>query len=182
MWHYARGLAHCGAQGRSCGGGGAGEGPRRGVAHVKDDVIIILNPAPALLKLAAEVLAGDIAARQQRFDEAVAHLQDRDRDGRRAHLRRAAALVSLRAQSSRRDAARSRTPGGSGRRVPRRPALREGDRVVAVGAGAGASRRRATPRDAAEAGRRFKAAWKYADVPASIATISKGMNRPGGTR
>ena len=33
-------------------------------------MIIILNPAPALLKLAAEVLAGDIAARQQRFDAA----------------------------------------------------------------------------------------------------------------
>ena len=37
-------------------------------AELKDDMIIILNPAPALLKLAAEVLAGEIAAGEQRFD------------------------------------------------------------------------------------------------------------------
>ena len=36
-------------------------------------MIIVLNPAPALLKLAAEVLAGQIAAAERRFDPAVAH-------------------------------------------------------------------------------------------------------------
>ena len=45
--------------------------------EVKDDMIIILNSAPALLTLAAEVLAGDIAVAEKRFDAAIAHLRRR---------------------------------------------------------------------------------------------------------
>jgi tetratricopeptide (TPR) repeat protein len=44
-------------------------------AQVTDDMIIILNPAPALLDLASEILAGEVAAVAKRFDEAIAHLR-----------------------------------------------------------------------------------------------------------
>ena len=74
MWHYARGLAHAARKDIRAAEESLAK-VRAEAALVRDDVIIILNPAPALLKLAAEVLAGDIAARQQRFDEAVAHLK-----------------------------------------------------------------------------------------------------------
>jgi len=74
MWHYARGLAQSGRHDF----GAAQEELSKLEAEasgLKDDMIVILNPAPALLKLAAEVLAGDIAAKQKRFDQAIAHLK-----------------------------------------------------------------------------------------------------------
>jgi tetratricopeptide (TPR) repeat protein len=74
MWHFARGLAHSGKKNFAAADQELAK-LRTEAAGVKDDVIIILNPAPALLKLAAEVLAADIAAQQRRFDAAIAHLK-----------------------------------------------------------------------------------------------------------
>ncbi len=74
MWHYARGLAHSARKDVRAAEEELAK-VRAEASRLKDEMIIILNPAPALLKLAAEVLAGDIAARQQRFDDAVAHLK-----------------------------------------------------------------------------------------------------------
>lgn len=73
MWHYARGIALA-ARGDVKGATVELDSVRAIAARTPDDVIIILNPAPALLKLAGEVLAGRIAARQQRFDAAITHL------------------------------------------------------------------------------------------------------------
>ena len=74
MWHYARGLAFSARQQV-----GSAESELQKVkaigAGLKEDVIVILNPAPVLLRLAAEVLAGDISARQRRFDEAIARFR-----------------------------------------------------------------------------------------------------------
>src|SRR5690606_3584366 len=72
MWHYARGIALA-ARGDVQGATVELDSVRAIAARTPDDVIIILNPAPALLKLAGEVLAGRIAARQQRFDAAITH-------------------------------------------------------------------------------------------------------------
>ena len=74
MWHFARGLAHSAKKNFAAADQELAK-LRTEAAGVKDDVIIILNPAPALLKLAAEVLTADIAAQQRRFDAAIAHLK-----------------------------------------------------------------------------------------------------------
>ena len=70
MWHYARGMARS-AKGDVKAASEELDSLRAIAARVPDDVIIILNPAPALLKLAAEVLAGRMAARQAHYDEAI---------------------------------------------------------------------------------------------------------------
>jgi tetratricopeptide (TPR) repeat protein len=38
-------------------------------------MIIILNPASKVLEIAVEVLAGDVALKQKKLDDAIAHLQ-----------------------------------------------------------------------------------------------------------
>ena len=140
MWHYARGLAHAAQKDVRAAEEELAKRPCRGVAASRTTMIIILNPAPALLKLAAEVLAGDIAARQQRFDDAVAHLKTAiamedaltyDEPPPWYHSVRNRLGDTLLA---------SRTSGGGGRGVPRRSALRPGDGLVAVGARARAAR------------------------------------------
>jgi tetratricopeptide (TPR) repeat protein len=74
MWHFARGLARTG-QSDLRGALAELDSVRSIAAQVKDEVIIILNPAPALLNLAAEVLAGEIAAKQARYTDAIAHFR-----------------------------------------------------------------------------------------------------------
>jgi tetratricopeptide (TPR) repeat protein len=74
MWHYARGLAFAGL-GDPRAARVELDSVRSVAAQVTDDMIIILNPAPALLKLAAEVLAGDIAVKGGRLAEAVTHFR-----------------------------------------------------------------------------------------------------------
>jgi tetratricopeptide (TPR) repeat protein len=75
MWHYARGLAHAG-RGELAAAAAALDTLRVAAASVPADVIVILNPAPAVLGLAAEVLAAQLALAQGRPDAAVAHLRD----------------------------------------------------------------------------------------------------------
>lgn len=74
MWHYARGLAHS-ALGDARAARAELDSVRSIAARVDEDVIIILNPAPALLELASEVLAGDIAANAGRLAEAITHFR-----------------------------------------------------------------------------------------------------------
>ena len=73
MWHYARGLARA-ARGEIAPARLELDSVRAIARAVPDDLIIILNAAPALLDLASEVLAGEIAARQKQFDQAITHL------------------------------------------------------------------------------------------------------------
>jgi tetratricopeptide (TPR) repeat protein len=75
MWHYARGLAHS-ARGNRAAGAAELDTLRRLAAATPATVIIILNPAPALLELAAEVLAGELAMREGQVDRAIAHLRE----------------------------------------------------------------------------------------------------------
>ena len=94
MWHYARGLAF--AARHDVGAARDELASVRTIAgEVKDDVIIILNTAPSLLKLAAEVLAGDIAAEEKRVRRGDRALATGGGPRGRAHLRRAAAVVPL---------------------------------------------------------------------------------------
>jgi pimeloyl-ACP methyl ester carboxylesterase/tetratricopeptide (TPR) repeat protein len=70
MWHYARGLALA-ATGDSATARRELEQLRALATRIPADVIIILNPAPALLNLAADVLEGAIAQHARQYDVAV---------------------------------------------------------------------------------------------------------------
>ena len=163
MWHYARGVAFAGR--KDVASAEAELTKVRAVsAEVKDDLIIILNSAPALLKLAAEALAGQIAVTQRRFDEAIAHF-------------RAAATME--------DALTYDEPPPwyhparnmlgealleAGRPAEAAAAFRDDLRYVretgwSLSGLERALRADGKAQDAAAAQRRFRAAWKYADVP-----------------
>jgi tetratricopeptide (TPR) repeat protein len=75
MWFHARGVAYA-ATGRLDEAAMALDSVRGIADGLTADVIIILNPAPALLGVAAEVLAARIAGEQGRHDDAVAHLRE----------------------------------------------------------------------------------------------------------
>ncbi|HEX6048791.1 MAG TPA: hypothetical protein VFZ21_05975 [Gemmatimonadaceae bacterium] len=75
MRHYARGLAQA-ARGNAAAGKAELDSLRRIAAETPASVIIILNPAPTLLDLAAEVLAGELALREGHVDRAIAHLRE----------------------------------------------------------------------------------------------------------
>ena len=162
MWHYARGLAHSARKDVRAAEEELAK-VRAEASQLKDDVIIILNPAPALLELAAEVLAGDIAARQQRFDEAVAHLKTAIamEDG-----------LTYDEPPPWYHSVRNRlgwTLLEAGRPADAAAAFREDLRYVretgwSLSGLERALRAEGNTGDAADAGRRLKAAWKYADV------------------
>ena len=164
MWHYARGVAFAARMDEAS--AEAELTKVRGVAgEVKDDLIIILNPAPALLKLAAEALAGQIAARQTRFDAAV------------AHFRTAAKMEDALTYDEPPPwyhSARSmlgETLLDAGRPAEAASAFREDLRYVretgwSLSGLERALRAEGKAQEAADVARRFKAAWKYADVPA----------------
>ena len=133
--------------------------------ELKDDLIIILNPAPALLTLAAEVLAGEIAAKAAAIRRSDRAFPNRRGHGRRADLRRAAALVSLGAQHAGEallEAGRPRMPRPRSATISATSARPAGR----CRAGAGAARDGQAQARPLMLTRRFKAAWKYADVPA----------------
>jgi tetratricopeptide (TPR) repeat protein len=75
MRHYARGLAYA-ATGNSGAAGRELDTLRALAASVPPSVIIILNPAPGVLELAASVLAGDIALRDGRTESALNHFRE----------------------------------------------------------------------------------------------------------
>jgi pimeloyl-ACP methyl ester carboxylesterase len=74
MWHYARGVAHAGRNDLAAAAVEL-DSVRTIASQVSDDMIIIMNPAPSLLRIAAEVLAGVIASRQERWPAAVDHFR-----------------------------------------------------------------------------------------------------------
>ena len=74
MWHYARGLAHA-ARGNHVASAAELDTLRAIASGTPASVIIILNPAPTMLELAADVLAGELARRQGRAEDALRHLQ-----------------------------------------------------------------------------------------------------------
>ena len=75
MWHYARGLAYA-ARGNYSATAAELDTLRVIATSVPASVIIILNPAPAVLELAADVLAGELARREGRDVDALKHLRD----------------------------------------------------------------------------------------------------------
>jgi tetratricopeptide (TPR) repeat protein len=74
VWHCARGLALAG-KGDLAGAAAALDSLRACAAHVPPDMVISINPGPLLLRVAANLLAGDLAARGKRGDEAVRTLR-----------------------------------------------------------------------------------------------------------
>lgn len=74
MWHYARGRALA-ATGKADRAGAYLDVVRQAIGDPRlRGQKLEFNEAPAVLRIAAEVLAGRIAAAQERFDEAVARL------------------------------------------------------------------------------------------------------------
>jgi pimeloyl-ACP methyl ester carboxylesterase/tetratricopeptide (TPR) repeat protein len=164
MWHYARGLAFA-ARGDVRAATGELGSVRTIAADVKDDVIIILNPAPVLLKLAAEVLAGHIAARQGRGDDAI------------ARFRRAVVLedgLTYDEPPSWYHSVRNvlgEALLAAGRTAEAEATFREDLRHVretgwSLAGLERALRAQGKTREAADVARRFKDAWQYADAPA----------------
>lgn len=163
MWHYTRGLARA-ARGEDTAARVELDSVRAIAARVPDDVIIILNPAPTLLKLAAEVLAGRIADHQKRHDAAIGHFQ--------AAVRLEDALTydepppwyhSVRNLLG-------EALLDAGRAVEAEAAFREDLRFVretgwSLAGLERALRKQGKKREAAAVARRLERAWKYADVP-----------------
>jgi tetratricopeptide (TPR) repeat protein len=164
MWHYARGLA---LAARADAAAAARElaALRTIASQVKDDVIIILNPAPALLRLAAEVLAGHISASQRQVDEAVTRFR---------------AAVALEDALTYDEPPPWYHPArnmlgeallGAGRAAEAEAAFREDLRIVrengwSLSGLARALRAQRKADDASAIAARFKTAWQYADAPA----------------
>jgi pimeloyl-ACP methyl ester carboxylesterase len=74
MWHYARGMAWA-ATGQSRNAAASLDSLLGIASTTPNDVIIILNAAPALMNVAADVLKGSIAESERKYDAAVAHYQ-----------------------------------------------------------------------------------------------------------
>jgi len=164
MWHYSRGLAFA-ARGNLRAANDELSAIRTIASQVKDDVNIILNPASVLLKLASEVLAGDIARAERRYDEAI------------AHVRTAVAMEDALTYDepppwyhSTRNVL-GETLLAAGRAVDAEAAFREDLRRVRENGWSlsgldRALRAQGKSPDADQLTRRFKDAWQYADVPA----------------
>ena len=75
MWHYARGLARAG-KGEVTLARTELDSVRAIATQLKDDVIIVLNPGNKVLRLASEILAGEIASKQKRYDQAITHFEN----------------------------------------------------------------------------------------------------------
>ena len=181
MWRYARGLAF--AARHDVGAARAElERLRTITAQVTDDVIIILNSAPALLKLADEVLAGAIAAEEKRADQAI------------AHLRKAVSLEDALTydepppwyHSTRHQLGAALLDAGQ--LAAAETVFREDLRFLrdtgwSLWGLERALRAQGKAREADAVARRFRKAWRHADTRLQWRAIDqRGMKRPGGTR
>lgn len=72
MWHYARGMAYV-AKGEWAQALASLDSVRMLANTLPADMIIMLNPAPTLLRVATEVLAGRMAQAKQLHDVAIQH-------------------------------------------------------------------------------------------------------------
>lgn len=79
MWHFARGLAFA----------GTGKLPEAAAAHdsvvaiaagIPPEAFVSFNSSAALLRLAGNALAGEVAAKQGKIDDAVTHFRDAIRE------------------------------------------------------------------------------------------------------
>lgn len=165
VWHYSRGLARAG-RGELNRARLELDSVRAIAARVPQDMMIILNRAPVLLNIAAEVLAAEIALQQTQFDAAIAHLQSAARledgltyDEPPAWYHSARNLLGEALLAA-------------GRPAQAEAAFREDLRYVretgwSLSGLERALRAQGKNREAADAARRLKEAWKYADVPAA---------------
>ena len=163
MWHYARGMAHA-ATGEIPAARMELDSVRAIASRTPDDVIIILNPAPALLNLAAEVLAGTIANRQKQHDMAIVHF--------RAAVRMEDALTYDEPPPWYHSARNflGEALMDAGRFAEAESAFTEDLRFVRETGWSLAGLERALQaqgkkREAEAVARRFEKAWQYADVP-----------------
>ena len=181
MWHYARGVAL--AERADMRGARVELDSVRTIgAQVKDDMIIILNPAPALLRLAAEVLAGQMAMTERRYDVAIAHFD--------AGVRMEDAL-SFDEPPAWYHSVRNLLGEAllaAGRAVEAEQAFRQDLRYVRENGWSLSGLQRALRAQgnntaAAVAEARLRQAWKHADTPAPGNMFAQyGTKRPGGTR
>ena len=74
VWHCARGMAAAG-KGDLAGAAAALDSVRVAAARVPADMIISINSAPLLLRIATNALAGDLAAHRKRGEEALRALR-----------------------------------------------------------------------------------------------------------
>jgi tetratricopeptide (TPR) repeat protein len=74
VWHYARGIAFLGKQQLADAEKELAEVRRLAADPSLNYTLFSVNTAASILAIAPEVLAGELAARRQDFDEAVAHL------------------------------------------------------------------------------------------------------------
>jgi len=74
FWHYARGIALA-AKGRVPEARREQQTFRAAAAKVPADAVMAINPAHRVLAVAEQVLAGEIALAERRFDEAIASLR-----------------------------------------------------------------------------------------------------------
>jgi tetratricopeptide (TPR) repeat protein len=75
MWHYGRGLALA-AKGRSDEAAVERDSVDEIADHLSDDLVVGINPAKPILRVAASLLAGDIAYRDKRYDDAIKQYED----------------------------------------------------------------------------------------------------------
>ena len=135
-------------------------------ARVPSDVVIILNPAPSLLKVAAEVLAGRIAAHERQFDVAITHLRTA------ARLEDALTYDEPPAWYHSTRNVLGEVLLTAGRAVEAEAAFREDLRFVRETGWSLSGLQRALEMqgklvDAGAVARRFETAWKYADGSSS---------------
>lgn len=166
MWHYARGLAHAGL-GDLRAARAELDRVRDIAAQVDDDVIIILNPAPALLTLASEVLAGDIAAKAGRLTEAITHFR------RAVHLEDALTYDEPPPWYHSTRNLLGEALMRAGRHAEAEAAFRDDLWYVrengwSLSGLERALRAQGKRADAAEVGRRLEQAWRYADSPPQL--------------
>jgi tetratricopeptide (TPR) repeat protein len=115
MWHYGRGLALA-AKGRFDEAAAARDSVDEIADALPEDLVVGLNTARPILRVAAALLAGDIDYRAKKYDDGDRPLRGRGQEGRRAQVRRAAGVVPAAAALPRQGAARR----GGARPTPRK--------------------------------------------------------------
>ena len=131
-WHYAQGLAAL-RTGKTDAAEAHAAALRQTLASGALDALMYnFNSTANLMKIASNVLDGEILAAKGDTANVGRALRDGDRDRGRAGLRRAAALARAGAPEPRRRAAQGRQAGRSGGRVPRRPRRVPVERLVAL--------------------------------------------------
>ena len=143
--------------------------------QLKGQVTFSSNSGYAIMRIAPEVVAGELAAKRKDWDRALLHLERAVRYEDGLDLPGAVRLARAREAEPRRGADRGR-PARRGRSgVLGRPEEEPRERLVALRRGAGLRAQGRTD-DAAIVEARFKKAWKDADTPLSAARIADDVS------